>query len=190
MKCIRSFVVITAMQSCFVPKLSACKLNFKKSSQILVSQNHTRTRLPPSLSLTGPSQPAAFFTTLIFQLPTHVLCDSSTVSSLTVIPKSRDFPAEREPCGWATDGWRVTAHGQGRWVAVRVWRHSIRWGWATFRQARCATGSLSLTMLSQPAFPRYNWYDCYWWIMFVAISVYVEFDEFLFSDNPEFAFHS
>lgn len=96
---------------------------------------------------------SAYLPTLIFQLPTYVLCDSSTISSLTAITKSHDFPRWGT---WATDGWRVTAHGQGRWLAVRVWRYGMRWGWATFRQVRCATGSLPLTMLSQPAFLRYT----------------------------------
>lgn len=130
---------------CF--KLSTCKLEQKTVCRSLFSG---RVVHPPSRWSTFSS---AYLPTLIFQLPTYVLCDSSTISSLTAIPKSRDFPTWGT---WATDGWRVAAHGQGRWLAVRVWRHGIRWGWPTFRQVRCATGSLPLTMLSQPAFLRYT----------------------------------
>lgn len=124
---------------------------------------------------------SVYLPTLIFQLPTYVLCDSSTISSFMAIPKSRDFLGWGT---WATDGWRVTAHGQGRWLAVHVWRHSMRWGWATFRQVRCATGSLPLTMLSQPAFLRYtDITHCFW-------SINVEFDGFIFLEDIKFVFYS
>lgn len=149
------------MISCFVSNYQHANWDKRLFADPCFPKSHTDASF--TLPLADRPFSSAYLPTLMFQLPTYVLCDSSTISSFAGNSKISRFPEMRNLSYWrlACGGpWSRSLIGS----ACMTSRHQMRLSDlppGALRHWVIATDHAESTGL-----PPLYWYHCFWSIMF------------------------